>query len=121
MNTEIVNAEIAAETQHRKFHVKVFFAHVKGSEFVDCKESVITFARAYTVNDVYVSEDWAELRFSPFGELALSSPDDGRAEDLVAPYQELLDSITLDDRLDYEGVVIPVSTIEFVEGNWFDS
>ena len=107
---------IAAETEQRQFHVKVYFAHCKGSEFVEGEDSLITFARAYFVNGVYVDAGWAELRFSPFGEMALFPPEDERHPDFADPYRELLDSITLEDRLDQDGIVIPVSTFEFVEG-----
>lgn len=107
----------------RHFHVKVYFAHCAGSAFVEARDSYITFARAYVVNGVFVSEDWAELEFTPFGSLRLSPPDDDRHPAVVDPYRDFLDSLTPDDVLEdstHEHPIIPVSSFEFIEGNWFD-
>ena len=107
----------------RQFHVQVFFAHCKGSDFVENWDSVITFVRAYLVNGVYVSEDWAELIFQPFGQLHLHPPRDGRHPALTEPYQEFLDSLTEEEWLEGttdDVIVLPVSRFEFIEGVWFE-
>jgi hypothetical protein len=117
------------------FRVQAFYNHYAGDRMVSPDQSAITFINAYTVNGIYVDCDWAELCFSPFGELWLSSPSPSftqRASDLLVPYVEFYESLTPEECLEGSdfnfspGVVreavrgIPVSTIEFIEGNWFE-
>ena len=107
----------------RQFEVKVFFAHMKGDKKVDAAESSITFARCYTINDVYVSEDWAELVFDPFGRMFLNPPNENRHPELIEHYREFLASLEPHDYLEgttADQIIIPVSRFEFIEGNWFD-
>lgn len=105
----------------RRFHVTVFYAHAKGSEWVTADESDIIFARAYGVGSVLVDLEWAELRFTPFGEIHLRKVTDAtqRHPAFVEPYERLWASLTADDWLEAtteEIIVLPVSTINFREG-----
>jgi len=115
---------VTTEVATRQFDVKVFYAHCRGDSFVEAKDSGITFARAYTINGIYVSEDWAELHFEPWGVMVLKEPDEDRSQHLVGPYREFLESLTADEYLEEpssdKGITIPVSRFEFIEGNWFD-
>lgn len=107
-------------------HVKVFYTHCAEQRIgLPPEESYITFARSYEVNGVHIREDWAELRFTPFGELHLRTPDEDAIPDFRLPYQAFLDSLTPEDILDTDSssefvAVIPVSTIEFIDGFWMD-
>jgi hypothetical protein len=105
----------------RKFHVTVFYVHASGDKWVSADASDIMLARAYGVGWVLVDLEWAELRFTPFGEIHLrklpENPD--RHPAFVEPYKRLWDSLTAEDWLDStteETIVLPVSTINFREG-----
>ena len=90
---------------------------------VEAKDSHITFVRAYTINDIYVDNDWGEVCFDPFGRMRLSRPDEGRDPRLTDPYVEFFESLTMDDLLEdstEEEPIIPISSFEIIEGNWWD-
>ena len=103
-------------------HVTIFYVHANGDSFTDASNSAITFVRAYGVNGTLVDSDWAELKFTPFGELHMKQLDEEekreRHPDIVEPYQRLLDSYTADDWLDEttdEVMIIPVSSFDIAE------
>ncbi len=102
-------------------HVTVFYVHAKGGGWVSAEESDIIFARAYGVGTVLVDLEWAELRFTPFGEIHLKKLEGeqlARHPSFIEPYQRLWHSLTADDWLDAtteDVIVLPVSTIQFRE------
>lgn len=107
----------------RHFHLKVYFAHCEGSRFVSAEESVITFARMYEVNGVAIREGWGEITFDPFGKMTLHHPDPDENPSFRIPYEKFLSSLTEDDWLwgaTPAHPIIPISSFEFIEGNWFD-
>lgn len=102
----------------RHFHVKIVYAHVAGSDMVEAKDSNITFVRGYVVNGIYVSEDWAEVAFDPFGRMTLHHPDPDRHPGARLPYEEFLSSLTEADWLEDSTLahpIIPISSFEFIE------
>lgn len=107
-------------------HVKVFYTHCYEDQFdLSPEDSFITFVRSYEVDGVHIREDWAELRFTPFGELHLRAPSEDDNPTFRVPYQAFLDALTPDQILETETspdfvTVIAVSTIELVDGYWFD-
>ena len=108
----------------RHFHLRVYYAHCREDSFVEADESFITFARMYVLNGVPIREDWAELRFSPFGQLILHHPDPEESHPgFIVPYEVFLSTLTKEDWLEGSSrahPIIPVSSFEFIEGNWFD-
>lgn len=116
-----------------QFRVRVHYVHYKGSGQVDADESAIIFVRGYYVNGVYVDNGWAELRFTPFGELWLTLPGVDEADRRgVSEFVKFYESLTRADCLEGSdfnfapGVArsairgIPVSSLEFVEGGSFE-
>lgn len=102
----------------RHFHVKVYYAHISGSEMVAEEDSAITFARGYSIDGVYISEDWAEVTFNPFGQMTLHHPDPDRNPGVRLPYERFLSSLTEDDWLEGSTLahpIIPISSLEFIE------
>lgn len=100
-------------------HVTIFYAHIKKESSItsDPSESHIVFVRGYGVNGVLVDCEWAELRFTPFGELRMRRLSEDEKKDrhpsLVVPYEFLLNSYTAEDWLEEstdEMLVIPVSS-----------
>ena len=103
------------------FHVKLTYTHHAGAKSVSAGDSQITFANFYEIdNEVLVLCEWAELRFSPFGELELLPPDSDEKDPVAKQYQEFLDGLTLDEVLEDSDPphrwVIPVARITLSEG-----
>lgn len=105
----------------KKFHVTAFYVHASGIEWVSVDRSDILFVRAYGVGTTLVDLEWADLHFTPFGEIHLRKLSDdqlNRHPSLVDPYLRFWHSLTKDDWLDTtttDVIVLPVSSIDFRE------
>lgn len=109
-----------------QFHVRALYSHHKGERMVSTDDSAITFVSEYYVNGLFVDSIWAELLFSPFGELWLTLPGVSEPERRTKEYVEFYEALTPDDCLEGSdfnfapGVIraatrgIPVSTLEFI-------